>query len=116
MQKYDFLISVIIPFRNARSWLPMCMDSLISQTLDPTSFEVLFIDNNSTDGGSVLIAANPRFTLLSESTPGSYAARNTGVGYAKGGIPAFTDPDCAAAPDWLYRILTALGNLWATGA
>lgn len=100
-------LSVIVPFCNERRYLRMCAESLLAQTLDPGSFEIIFVDNNSTDDGASVVKGNPRIQVLSEKKPGSYAARNAAILRAKGEILAFTDADCVASPDWLEKILNA---------
>jgi glycosyltransferase involved in cell wall biosynthesis len=100
--------SVIVPFLDARPFLAGCIDSLLKQTLPRETYELIFVDNNSADGGSATVAAYSEVRLLSESTPGVYAARNRGVSAARGEILAFTDPDCQVERDWLERMSTTM--------
>ena len=97
-------LSVIIPFRNAATTLPQCLDALRAQELRADRFEVIAIDNNSTDASAELVRRYPEVQLLAESAPGAYAARNRGVAAARGRILVFTDPDCVADPRWLATI------------
>ena len=97
-------LSVIIPFRNAASTLPQCLDALRGQDLPAGSFEVIAIDNNSTDSSVEIVRRYAEVTLLDETAPGAYAARNRGVVEARGRILVFTDPDCVAQPNWLSTI------------
>lgn len=46
--------------------------------------------------------------LVTEDTPGSYAARNHGLSIARGEVLAFTDADCMPDPDWLRNAVSAL--------
>ncbi|MHB1261316.1 MAG: glycosyltransferase family 2 protein [Thermoplasmatota archaeon] len=101
-------VSVIIPVHNDRERLARCLDALGAQRGAP-DFEVLVIDNGSTDDpASILAGQGPRMRLLSEATPGSYVARNAGLLQAQGDLLAFTDSDCIPAPDWLARLTQAL--------
>lgn len=68
------------------------------------SFEIIAVDNNSDDGSMAILKRYPVVKILSESKPGAYAARNTGMQAACGEILAFTDPDCLVSPDWLRVI------------
>jgi len=104
-------ISVIVPFHNARPYLRECIDGLLDQTIGRSSYEVLFVNNNSTDGGEALVAAEPSIRMVHESKPGSYAARNAGLREATGEVIAFTDPDCVPRPDWLERVADAMHDL-----
>lgn len=101
-------ISVIVAFRDVRPYLAGCIASLLDQTLPPDAYELVFVDDGSTDGGSEVVAEQPGIRLLSERRRGVYAARNRGLREAKGGILAFTDPDCHVERDWLERIAAAL--------
>lgn len=103
-------ISIVVPFHNNRKQIGSCCESLLQQTFRKDSYEVIFVDNNSTDGSAGIVAAYPSIQLLQQHAPGSYAARNLGIRAARGQIIAFTDADCIAAPDWLARIETALSN------
>jgi glycosyltransferase involved in cell wall biosynthesis len=101
-------VSILIPFYNQQHHLAACLESLLAQQDFTEAFEILLIDNRSTDD-SVTIAQrfteqDPRITLLSEDTPGAYAARNTGIRHARGEILAFTDADCTVHPRWLAEI------------
>lgn len=96
--------SVIVPFLDVRSCLPGCIDSLLDQTLPRDRYELIFVDNNSSDDGSASVAARSEVLLLSEPTPGVYRARNRGVRAARGEILVFTDPDCRPERDWLERV------------
>lgn len=87
--------SVIVPFWNAGRYVRRCIESLLSQSLPQSEYELLFIDNNSTDGSDQVVAAFPAVRLLREAKQGSYAARNRGLAEARGEILVFTDPDCA---------------------
>jgi glycosyltransferase involved in cell wall biosynthesis len=99
---------VIVPFLDARPTLEGCMASLLDQTMPRDAYEVIFIDNNSTDGGAASVAARSEVRLLREPTVGVYAARNRGIRAARGEILAFTDPDCRPERDWLERIAAAM--------
>ena len=95
------LVSVIIPVYNDAQRLRQCLQALRSQTYHP--FEVVVVDNGSSDFSDVqeTVSNWPKAVLVTESTPGSYAARNAGIAHAKGRILAFTDADCLPAAEWL---------------
>ena len=107
------LLSVVIPFRNARGQLPTIVEALKRQTLDSEKWEVLWIDDASRDDGaswlSERLATGWRLLTHPESR-GSYAARNTAIRAAAAENVAFTDVDCRPADDWLAQGLAALGS------
>ncbi|MDQ4143828.1 MAG: glycosyltransferase [Actinomycetota bacterium] len=98
--------SVVIPTHNRRSLLDACLRSLDQQTLAPSDFEVVVVDDASDDGTDYLLSTrSSRYRLrhirLSRGGPG--AARNAGVAIARGIVIAFTEDDVVVAPDWLER-------------
>lgn len=102
------LISVIIPHLNQPDALAACLDSLSSQTLERSAFEVIVVDNGSAVLPQAVIARYPGTLLLQETEPGPGPARNRGVLAATADILAFTDSDCRAHTDWLRCALHTL--------
>jgi glycosyltransferase involved in cell wall biosynthesis len=103
-------ISVIVPVFNASRWIDSCIQGLLNQDYDPACFEVIMVDNNSPDDSAGRIGRCDRIRLLHESEQSSYAARNCGVRQARGEVLAFTDADCAPAPNWLSTIDRTMRN------
>jgi cellulose synthase/poly-beta-1,6-N-acetylglucosamine synthase-like glycosyltransferase len=97
-------ISVIVAFYNAEKHIEECIKALLSQDYPSSRYEVIMVDNNSTDSSPALVKKYPRIKLISESKQGAYASRNRGVAASKGNILAFTDADCMPASDWLREI------------
>jgi glycosyltransferase involved in cell wall biosynthesis len=97
-------VSVIVPFYNSERHLAACIESLLSQEDVGGPYEILFIDNGSTDGSASIVAEYGELTVLEEPTPGAYAARNTGLRRARAPLIAFTDADCVVASDWLSSL------------
>jgi glycosyltransferase involved in cell wall biosynthesis len=87
-------VSVIVPMYNAERYLAVCLDGLVSQDYPSSDYEILLVDNQSTDRSVEIGRRYQRVTLLSEPAPGAYLARNLGIKAARGEILAFTDPDC----------------------
>ena len=102
MQVNTPLISVIIPAYNAERTIADCLSSIIAQKECP-SYEVLVIDNASTDR-TALIASDFPITLLHEPRKGASNARTCGIRNARGSVIAFTDSDCIADSFWLKEL------------
>lgn len=96
--------SVIVPFLNEEAALPACISALDSQTLDPTHFERIFIDNGSTDSSLEIVGSNPQIRLLHESARDPYLARNRGIAAGSGQYMVFLDADCIPDRCWLERL------------
>lgn len=101
---------MIVPVFNASRWIEKCVHGLLNQDYDPTRFEIILVDNNSSDDSKGLIQRHPRVRLLEENVQSSYAARNRGVRESNGDLLAFTDADCVPAPNWLAAIASAMEN------
>ncbi len=100
-------ISVVIPVWNGPDLIARCLTALGAQTYPSDRFEVLVVDNGSTDQTGEVARAFPFATVLSEPVPGSYRARNLGWTSARGEYVAFTDADCIPDPDWLAAAVRA---------
>ncbi|MDB9527127.1 glycosyltransferase [Oscillatoria sp. CS-180] len=98
-------VSVIIPVYNDAGRLRLCLAALSTQTYPRSRFEIIVIDNGSDypERTKAATASLNRVTVVSEPTPGSYAARNRGLAIAQGEAIAFTDADCIPDSDWLER-------------
>jgi glycosyltransferase involved in cell wall biosynthesis len=101
-------ISVIVPVHNCERFLKACIQGLLAQRYPEDAFEIIMVDNNSTDDSVNIIKHNRRIKLLMEHKQGSYAARNLGLAKAEGSIIAFTDADCIPDSSWLDHIADAM--------
>ena len=93
--------SVIIPVFNEGGRLRLCLDALVTQIYPKDRFEVIVVDNGSEDPSVWVKDEYPNVVFAGEARPGSYFARNRGIGLAKGEIFAFTDGDCIPDAHWL---------------
>lgn len=103
--------SVVIPVFNAADTLTETIEAIHAQTC--TDWEVLLVDDGSTDGSRVLmdaIAQDPRFRQLHNPGKGPSAARNYGVARARGEIIAFCDADDLWERDKLERVAAILAR------
>jgi len=103
------LVSVIIVSWNSKRYLPHCLDSLSAQT--NWDFEIIMLDNGSTDGGSM--GLEERYSDL-KLTPqkfnanlGYAIANNIGARLAHGQWLALLNADAFPEPDWLEKLLHA---------
>lgn len=104
--------SVIIAFRNEKENLPELIHSLKSQSLSPDNFEVIFVDDYSTDGSfeylKSLIDEQTNFKVIKNKyEQGKKFALKTGIDEARFDILIFTDADCIPDSNWLKSIVKA---------
>ncbi len=102
------LVSVIVPVYNDNEFLQACLNALAKQTYTKEQYEIIVVDNNSQEDVGIVVDGFEHVTLVHESQPGSYIARNTGIEVAKGEVIAFTDADCIPAPKWLENGVSTL--------
>lgn len=99
-------ISIIIPVYNQEPYIEMCLDSILAQSFD--DFEVLVVDDGSTDDSAPLIAEyadrDSRVQLITQMNAGVSAARNNGLAHAKGAWICFIDPDDYIAAEYLETL------------
>lgn len=98
-------VSVIIPVYNVEKYLPVCIESVLAQTM--SDFELLLIDDGSTDySGSICdryAAGDSRVRVFHTANGGASRARNTGLDNARGEFVVFVDSDDRIEPDHLQQ-------------
>ena len=118
------LVSCIVPVFNGEPYLREALDSILQQTYGP--LQVIVADDGSTDGSATVVASyGEQIHYLRQANAGPSAARNLGLGAARGDFIAFLDADdlwladklakqtarFAARPD-LEMSVTYLQNFW----
>lgn len=110
------ILSIIICSYNRASYISDALTSLYRQTAGLNEFEVIIVDNNSTDNTKEIFAewrqsnANGLFTFINETKQGASFARNTGAAIAKGQWVCFMDDDAVATPNYVENILKHIQN------
>lgn len=98
------VISVTVPAYNEQDLIAGCLDSLLKQTLDKDKYEIIVIDNNSTDL-TAKIAVEKGVWVEKELKKGYVHAIRKGIDVSQADIIAFTDADCRVPTDWVVKIL-----------
>lgn len=101
--------TVIIPAKDAAATLPACLDALAALHAVEGGFEVVVVDDGSTDATRAIAVDHPVVArVLDGCGRGPGAARNAGASATDSAVLAFTDADCVPEPGWLGAGLAAL--------
>jgi len=98
-------VSVVVAAYNAGAVVARCLEHLLA--LDYRDYEILVVDNASTDDTRAIAAGHP-VTVLDEPRRGWPAARNRAWHYSKAPLVANIDADCFAEPSWLSELVARL--------
>jgi glycosyltransferase involved in cell wall biosynthesis len=108
-------VSVVIATHQRAARVARLLDSLRAQTLPPERFEVIAVDDASTDPTAAVLAraqdrGGPVLRVIRRARRGGpSAARNDGWRAARAPLVAFIDDDCTAAPRWLEELVAKAG-------
>jgi len=107
------VVSIIILNYNGLSYVQACLASVLRS--DHSSFEVVFVDNNSTDGSLEYARKNfgndSRLKIVRNYENYGYAkGNNLGVNYADGKYLVFLNVDTAVEYDWLIELIEFLDS------
>jgi glycosyltransferase involved in cell wall biosynthesis len=101
-------VSVILPTRNRATLLGRTLESLGQQTLPVERFEIIVVDNGSSDGTEEVARAAaarlPQLRYLRTEEPGLHVARHAGLRAARSEVLLFGDDDIRAAASWVEAI------------
>jgi GT2 family glycosyltransferase len=109
----DFGVSVVLGTYNRCEMLPMALRSLMEQEAGALRYEVIVVDNNSTDRTRTVVeemipAHSGRLRYLFDGRQGVSNARNTGIAAASAPVVAFTDDDIRVSANWVRTIKSYL--------
>ena len=103
--------SIIIATYKRAAYLSKCLEALAVLETDPTTFEIIVVDNNSPDNTQEVVLdfaqLHPALSVgyMCETNQGASYARNRGIAEARGEILCFLDDDSPPGPDWLNALL-----------
>ena len=100
--------SIIKEIKNRKNMIPRLITSLLN--LDYPSYEIIIVDDGSTDGSSELLDDYPITHLRLDHSVGSARARNIGIQSATHQIIALTDSDCVVSQIWLKELVPYLAE------
>ena len=106
------ILSIIVPIYNVEPYLRKCVDSLLAQDLPESAYEIILVDDGSTDASGAIADeyaghyANIR--VIHQVNGGLSAARNTGIDAAQGNYIQFVDSDDYLEPNVLSGLVAKM--------
>lgn len=95
--------SVIIPAFNEEKTISQTLESVLGQNFPRRQYEIIVVNNNSTDKTAAIVQKFPAVKLIHEPKQGYVYALKRGAKEARGKILVFTDADTIVPPDWLSQ-------------
>jgi GT2 family glycosyltransferase len=112
--KNEPFVSVVVATYNRKDLLAGCIDALINQSYPKDKYEVIIVDDGSTDGTKELLEKysidQSKLKTFWQKNRGVAAARNLGIKNAKGEIVCFTDDDCVTDKDRIRNLVDAYND------
>lgn len=103
------VVSIIVPFFNVENYIARCVDSLLSQGLRTDDYEIILVNDGSTDDSlsicETFCRQHKNIFVISQTNKGAGAARNTGIRHAHGKYVCFVDADDYLADNGLSQII-----------
>jgi GT2 family glycosyltransferase len=104
-------ISIIVPTLNRPAGLKACLEALTRLEYPQQAFEVIVVNDGGDEDLDAIVCqleGGLRLRIVNQPHAGPAAARNNGVGHARGRFLAFTDDDCRPERDWLQALVQRL--------
>lgn len=109
MEDSKIILSIGVPIYNVDKYLRKCVDSLLAQDLSSSEYEIILVDDGSTDTCPLICDEyaykHPHIRVIHQSNAGLSAARNTSITAAQGKYIMFVDSDDYVEPHVLADLL-----------
>lgn len=107
-------LSIIVPVYNARLYLEDCLHSLLTQDLPATDYEIICVNDGSTDSSEVILsefaAQHSNLLIIHQENSGVATARNVGLASARGDYVWFIDADDLIQTNVLARLRAVIAD------
>ena len=102
-------LSIVIPVKNDAGGIDACLQSIYSSSIDTLEFEVVVVDNGSTDN-TVAVATRYGANVVKAPDVTVATLRNMGAKKSSGDVIAFIDADCTVSQDWFQNVARYLND------
>ena len=109
MNKIPF-VTIIVCTYNGEKHIKDCLDALTKQDYPKDQYEIVVVDDGSTDRTNQIVSEYPVQVIKHEKNLGICSARNTGLRNANGTIVAYTDDDCIPKKSWIKNLVKFYGD------
>jgi glycosyltransferase involved in cell wall biosynthesis len=111
-------LSFVVPAYNEETYLPACLESILSQTrsLPADATEIIVVNNASTDRTREVALTYPGVRLVDEPRKGLTFARQAGFAASTGDLVAHVDSDSRLTPGWIEKVFAAFAESAASRA
>lgn len=110
----QMVLSIIVPVYNVEAFLRKCVGSLLDQDLSPTEYEIILVDDGSSDKSGQLCdrlaQSNDNIRVIHQQNRGLSGARNTGIAAASGQYIQFVDSDDYLEPNVLDSLVSKMDS------
>lgn len=111
----DLLISIIVPVYNLEAYISKCLESIYNQNLDKTLYEVILVDDGSSDNTEEIVGHYinnyDNLIYIKQKNLGVSAARNKGISCSSGAYILFVDGDDWIEGDSLLALYESIKNI-----
>lgn len=107
----EVILSIVIPTKNRADLLRKVLESIEEQKADQDTFEVIIIDNGSSDGTKSVAkeykSKIKNYRYFYDARPGLHVGRNRGLLECRGRLVGYLDDDVVLFPNWINTVLMA---------
>lgn len=108
-------VTVVVPTYNRKEMLKECLNSLFSQTYPKDRYEIVVVNDGSTDGTEKVLEeyagkAPCKLKRFNQKNQGVSSAMNTGIKNSEGKIIYFTGDDCIADKNWIKNLADSFSD------
>lgn len=109
----EILLSIVVPVYNVEEYLRECLDSIFDDSVDENSYEVIAIEDGSTDSSPEILksyAKHKNLRIITQENAGLSVVRNRGISVALGQYVMFVDSDDYLLPGAMATLLNLAQN------
>lgn len=117
VEEYCPFVSILIPVKDVARYIEKCLDAILNQDYPKDKYEILVLDNKSSDGTQEIVSQYGEPVRLIQTGIDSPARKyNLVIDQTKGSILGLVDGDANVSKDWLKKVIAPLSDPRVAGA